>query len=140
MPSTRSHGEDTVCPHCQASMLDHQQSLTGVLVRGLRILAAAGGGPLKITNKISEYSVLGNFQKLRYWGLVEQADDPGQGVWKITTRGLNFVNGIIRLPQKIWTWRAEFLEDVQGTKQVWISDVKGGTLTRDDYAAAARAH
>lgn len=50
-----------------------------------------------------------SFSTMRHWGLVESApnDDKNKkaaGVWRITQKGYNFVNGQIRLPKKAFVY------------------------------------
>jgi hypothetical protein len=75
-----------------------------------------------------------NFQKMKYFGLVENIDDHGQrkrGVWKITDLGISFVHGRSQVPRSVYTYRGDVVERTDEHVYVW--QLSKEYLTREDY-------
>jgi hypothetical protein len=104
-PSTRR------CPHCGAATVAYKHSLTLPLVSALQKLADNGGGPINLQHLGLTRNQWDNFQKLRYFGLVEQVPgDGGQtktGVWQITDMGRRFLLGTELVKRTVWTYRGK---------------------------------
>ncbi len=75
----------------------------------------------------------GDYGKLRHWGLIEQKTEKGavpgevirKPMWRITEKGLRFVEDDITIPKKILVFndrRVGFVDD----KLVSFSDIMGG--------------
>jgi len=105
-------GEDgegaPLCPYCGAKMVEYRHTLNVGLCVGLKRLGMAGGRAhlkdLRLT-----YSQRCNFQKLRYWGLVENVlanDRIRSGVWALTPFGERFLTNSLPCPMIIVTYRA----------------------------------
>jgi hypothetical protein len=67
----------------------------------------------------------GDFAKLRYWGLIEQGDndDPDKrssGTWRITAKGIDFVEKRITIPKFAYTYNKKCVG--MGGPQVSILD------------------
>jgi hypothetical protein len=86
-----------------------------------------------------------NFQKLRYWGLVEKVhrEDGTRvaGVWRVTREGYGFLAGG-RVYRAVWTYRGEFeCADDEDGNRVWTvaaRDVSPFYEQRPEYAKRAR--
>lgn len=56
------------------------------------------------------FAFRGDFAKLRYWGLIEMLDErredgsPRNGCWKITSRGIAFVEGTISIASHVYLY------------------------------------
>lgn len=133
-----------VCPACGQNTLDHRHTLTRPIAEGLLRLFHAGGGPAKISDLMSSRSMLDNFQKLRYWGLVEQSRDADgrrlDGQWNITPLGEQFCLGEVAVFRRVWTYLGTFLEHDESSGRVRISELQPGYLDRSQYSNAARPH
>jgi len=98
------------CPFCSAKMVEYKHSINAMVIDALRRLSDAGG----VAN-ISQIGLTSNqrnnFQKLRYWDLVEKHHDKdGErvgGWWKITRKGIGFLCGAILIQKYVWTYRNE---------------------------------
>lgn len=67
-------------------------------------------------SEFAEYRGIGDFAKLRYWGLIEEkekgeGDDHKRtsGYWKITEKGELFVKGKISVPRRVALFNQKFL-------------------------------
>ena len=98
------------CPYCGQDILKHKhpfsRSLANILIRATQKFGPKE--PFHLQHDLfltkSEYN---NFQKLRYWGLVEKARD-GQGkrrggYWSLTWKALELLNG-----EEIYKWVITF--------------------------------
>lgn len=98
------------CPHCGAKVVQYTHSLrsgrlVGILCRFVLLSCKGRGNPGKMALTKNEYN---NFQKLRYWGVVEQAH--ADGAWRITEKGAHFLNNEIALPVLAVTYRGRLVE------------------------------
>ncbi len=85
------------CPRCGASMTLREVTLTKGLVRSLRKLDAAGGGPIHPRKQLGLDAIAWNtFKKLKYWNFVRKARL--RGYWKITPKGRAFAASSITVP------------------------------------------
>lgn len=100
------------CPHCGASMKKYWHKITPGLVKTLvKVYKAVSA---KRENAVSKkdlsltHSEYGNFQKLRFHGLIAKYKVDGEwhkGDWLITHRGAQFLRGEIEIPEKVLTFR-----------------------------------
>lgn len=104
--------EVTKCPHCGATIKKYWHRLNAGLVHALvkvytRVVE-------KNENKVSKkelslsHSEYGNFQKLRFHGLIAKYKEDGnwvRGTWLLTRRGAQFLKGEIQIPRKVQTFR-----------------------------------
>ena len=81
-----------------------------------------------------DYNHRCNFQKLRYWRLVEKVgEQTGKGgLWRITETGKEFIQGKISLPKFVWTFRG-VIARYEG-EYITIFDVTDGWKSRSQYA------
>lgn len=103
------------CPHCHQSIQQNKQVFSKALGEILLKAACAYpyGKPFHLQNDLkltkSEYC---NFQKLRYFGLVEKSYEEGVregGKWKLTSLTRYFINGS-RIPRVKWTFNNQVVE------------------------------
>jgi hypothetical protein len=92
------------CPTCGAKIVRYRHTMNRGLVGGLVALAEAGGEASLADLGLTRNQV-DNFQKLRYWGLVEKVhrDDGTRvaGVWRVTLAGYRFLVGdCVRSPRR----------------------------------------
>jgi hypothetical protein len=101
------------CQHCGASMKAYWHRITPGLVSTLRKIYDRVS--LTNTNMVHKkdlnltHSEYGNFQKLRFHGLIARyKDDLGhwdRSTWIITRRGGQFLRGELRIPVRVRTFR-----------------------------------
>lgn len=130
------------CEACGAKVVEYRHRLNAPLVNALGKLYLAGGEAHKNDLRLTT-TQYGNFQKLRYWFLVEMVrDEDGHvysGVWRLTERGQDFVEGRITIPETVWTFRGEHLR-YEGS-DVSFADVHDNGVERaEDYWANATPH
>lgn len=80
-----------------------------------------------------------NFQKLRYWNLIEKKieDDTGKGgYWRISEIGIRFLTGKIQLPKSVIMYRNNKVRN-EG-ELLSFKDITGGYEYRSDYVEQAR--
>lgn len=133
--------EKETCPHCGASMVEYKHGLSkGLLIGLLRLFEK--GRPVNLKFLQLSRNQWDNFQKLRYWGLVEKyrvknpnSDEQKGGVWTITAAGIDFCTGKLAVPRYVWTYRGD-AKRFDGVP-VKIADVDEGYRKRLDYAREA---
>ncbi len=130
-----------VCEYCGANMVEYKHSLSKALVIGLSRIYDHGK-PVNLKRLKLTRSQWDNFQKLRYWDLVEQwVDTKGKrksGFWRITKIGKDFVTCKKKVMKSVWTYRGETVR-FDG-KMIDISDVDVNYKTRPEYAMEAVVH
>lgn len=88
----RAAGDYVQCPCCNMKYnIIYKRHLYHSIITGLKNLYAGHGAT----------SSIGDFAKLRYWGLIERAEGKKQGQWRITPLGIDFVEGRARLPESV---------------------------------------
>lgn len=98
-----------ICEHCGAKMVEYKHIINKMLVEALWKLKQAGGAAnaskIGLTN-----NQWNNFQKLRYWGLIEKYKKSGmniKGWWSITIKGRMFLDRIHSISEHVVTYRGE---------------------------------
>lgn len=80
------------------------------------------------------HSEYGNFQKLRFHGLIAKFKVDGswkRGEWLVTRRGSQFLKGMIQVPDRVLTFRNEVVD--HGTKMVGINDLGQQPYFEQDF-------
>lgn len=127
------------CPHCHASMVEYRHGLSRALIEGL-VRLYRHRKPVNLSVLELTRNQWDNFQKLRYWDLVARYTDKEGirkgGVWTITSKGIEFVLGRIKIPKSVWTYRGERVRYVGD--EVLIFQVHEGYRYMADYAEEAK--
>lgn len=130
------------CEHCGAAIVEYKHGLSrGLLICLNRIARAARPGtPIDLNTLGLNYNQQSNFQKLRYWELVEKADPSSLkgGEWILTERGAQFIGGDIALPHFAWTFRGEVVR-YEG-ELITVDEIAEGYKYRPTYAKEAVPH
>ena len=130
-----------VCDTCGAKLVEYKHGLSKGLCRALIQVAIAFRDTKahEIKEMGLDYNHRCNFQKLKYWGLVEKVgEQTGKGgLWRITEDGKEFVQGKISVPKFVWTYRGK-VERYDGD-HITIFDVSGGWKSRSQYAKERRS-
>ena len=140
----RPHAGNACCGECGAPTLEYKHTLSKVLadslIRLYRFTQARKLDSATVADLMLSYSHASNFQKLRYWGLVEHRtkDDKRTGRWAITQAGEDWVRCTSRLQRFAWTYRGKFVE-FEGDP-ILITDVVPNFNWRIDWAEEARPH
>jgi hypothetical protein len=134
---------DQYCEHCGAKVVEYKHNFSAGIANGLYQLYLARKPMLLTDLELTRYQWT-NFQKLRYWNLVEQDKDPitrkATGAWKITGKGIDLIeNPNSRIFKNAWTFRGQ-LTRYDGP-EIAFSDVHEKFYKqRPEYAAEAVAH
>lgn len=128
---------------CGALAVEHKQKLNKVMVKGLvKVAEISMHGPVHLKDAITDYSQRCNFQKMRWFGLVEKSHDADGkrlvGKWNITKKGRLFLGGVGYCYPIAWTWRGRTVR-FEG-EPIEITDVVHDVRLREDWAADARTH
>lgn len=126
------------CECCGAKTVVYKHSLSSTLVGALKKLEEAKGRANLEDLDLSRYQWV-NFQKLRYWGLVEQVRTIGsnkRGIWAITIMGNHFLGGIIRLQTTVHTYRGSVVK-YSGAEVSVNHSFEKKYKTRREYAEEA---
>lgn len=135
---------DCFCETCGAKVVEYRHTLNQALVHALGRLYQLGG-QAHINDLGLSFSTINNFQKLRYWFLVDKVQSEEghtrSGVWRLTDRGWDFVDGVIQVPRRAWTYRGEHVRYDDERELVWFRDEHViGSERSDDYWANAIPH
>lgn len=120
-------------------MVEYRHTFSAALAEGLFRLYRAGEA-INIKQLGLTRNQWDNFQKLRYWDLVEKARDADGarigGYWRITPTGASFVRGLSMVRRVVWTYRGERVR-FDGDS-VYFAQVHVGYKKRPDYAREAQ--
>jgi hypothetical protein len=117
------------CPCCDQFAKVYRRTMTSAMARALiemwKIYKDAGDirewihVPSSLGPRFSAARG-GDFAKMRYWGLVEEAtgnvlsptetDSPHAGYWRITDTGIAFVEGRVTVPKHIFLYDGELIK------------------------------
>lgn len=122
----KNHADTGVdCPVCTSLVKIYERRLYSTMVVwliGLKHTAPSEDGWTH-TNDIGETLFTqwgikgiphhyGDFAKLKYWGLIEPRTDPSgaarDGFYKITSKGIAFLNGNLKVPAKVRLLQGDF--------------------------------
>jgi len=109
--------EDSIYKHC----------LSLVLIGGLSALQKAGGRS-KTKNLNIDYSHRSNFQKLAYFGLVQNV---GNREWQITTEGYQFLCGRHNVSKWVKTNHKNIVETSE--EKIFIHQVDKAVQYREEW-------
>ena len=134
--------KNEVCPHCGQLMRARWENLSPGLIKDLAIFHEAvlrkGKNEIHLQEDCNfNKNQYNNFQKLRYFGLVAKVDEEGKtrsGKWLLTSRGAQFLAGLIDIPKKVLIFNNHILE--RSENLVFIKDIKGGR----DWMIAEEIH
>jgi hypothetical protein len=138
-------GKSKNCPHCGAKMMEYRHVLNDALIAAFRRLCKHG--QINLRKLKLGHSPWANFQKLRYFGLVEKCyDEHGRlikGVWEVTPRGWRFFHRQVKLYCRVWSYRGEFRRFDKESPRVSILDFPGFNAKfkqKEEYADDAEPH
>jgi len=134
---------DAYCEHCGAKVVEYKHNFNAGMANSLWQIYLVNK-PVALTDLELTRSQWTNFQKLRYWGLVEQCIDDiskrSNGLWRITDLGIQFIDDSdCTIAHNVWTFRGETMR-FEGDF-VYFSDIHEKFYKeRPQYAAEARSH
>jgi len=130
------------CNECGAKIVEYKHSFSAALAYGLHRLYLEGI-PINIKHLGLNRNQWDNFQKLRYWGLVEKSiNEIGKrigGCWSITQHGIDFIEGRVPIQKSVWTYRGDSLR-FEGNTVFFIDIHDVSYRQRIDYSSEAQPH
>lgn len=125
------------CAACGAKMVEYTFSFNIGLLRCLRLMRNHTEG-VEIRTLGLSTSQWTNFQKLRYWGLiapVSVANLRKGGCWRITQFGTCFLEGTVKIPKRVTTYRNKVV--LKFDNDISVNEVKDGYEYQSNYQAQA---
>lgn len=136
------HKDGGVCPCCDRWGKVYGRGINATMAASLEWLYTVNLAKglrtwIDVPNTAPKSVVRSNqLATLRWWGLVErQSPSPDDksvkhtGMWRITLRGMDFVEGKILIPKKVFTYNGEVVSF--GSEEVAFAECKG----KFDFAA-----
>jgi hypothetical protein len=116
------------------------------LIDGLKALFEGANGklyhPVNLKNLKLTRNQWDNFQKLRYWGLVEQSFDHSgrrrKGFWEMTAAGSDFLLWGVAVPSTVVTYRGRPVEFCGSMVTLPTAELDPVYLKQEDYAREAQ--
>lgn len=122
------------CEKCGAKIVEYTFTFNKGLARCLALMRNHTTG-VEIRTLDMTTSEWTNFQKLRYWGLIDSIIGENHrrgGCWRITNLGTDFLNNQISIPKKVTMYRNTVVKTSFDTIQ--FKDVSADYEYRADYA------
>lgn len=121
------------CPHCGASLKKYWHSITpglvSVLTKCYDYVKEHDLNRFKMNELKLSHSEYGNFQKLRFHGLIAKCKFLGEvqeREWLLTKRGAEFLCGKIEVPKQVQTFRNKVVD--HSLETVHVSRVWEGQI------------
>jgi|APGre2960657373_1045057.scaffolds.fasta_scaffold00818_24 hypothetical protein len=131
-----------ICECCGAKIVEYRHSFNQSLASSLYKLYSQQGAAniSKIGLTAIQWT---NFQKLKYWGLVQKAEREDHtnigGVWKVTQAGLDFVERGTGIQKQVWSYRGKMVRYEGDT--IFFMDLHDDYIRkRPDYVADSKPH
>jgi hypothetical protein len=139
----RPHDGKLKCDHCGGSMMEHRHGLSKQLGELICQLFRHTKRQVMVRELHQGYGKSSNFQKLRYFNLVDH--DPKTATWWLTETGEQFARCTIRIQKHVWTYQAKVVkrpdgEDDREGPMLLITELVSGWDWKIDYAREARPH
>lgn len=96
-------GDSMTCPACQQNVKKYERAIYKAMLKPLIHLTKVNKAEASVLSKICGS---GEYAKLSYWDLIKRNPDD---TWCITSKGYDFLRGIIRIPKYAYVYNAEFL-------------------------------
>lgn len=95
------------CPACGQPVRVYKRAIRPNMVYALRRLydKFCPTGEAKVVDIDQRKNVVADFEKLRYWELIEEGAFPGK--WKITMYGIWFLQGKLRVNKYVWIYKGD---------------------------------
>ena len=137
----RKEGQTWCCPECGARRVEYTHKLNGPMILALAKLAEKEHGQANLKDVVMTRNQWNNFQKMKYFGLVEAVSVEGKrkkGVWKVTTLGDLFLEGRVSVPASAVTYRGQVRRLSETRVHRWDLDKTYRKI--EDYNADAQPH
>jgi hypothetical protein len=102
-------GDGGVCPCCDRKAKVYPFKITQALAQSLRWIYLRGefDGWVNVQEKGPQWILRAkNYGMLAHWNLIESSGSKS-GVWRITKKGIDFLNGSIAIPSKLYIYNNE---------------------------------
>lgn len=126
----QSAKNDNTCLLCGAGLKKYWHKMTPILVKCLaeayRVVSKKNKNYFSRKELNLDHSEYNNFQKLRFHGLIARYKEHGEwrkGDWLITRRGFQLLQGRLKIPARVQTFRNEVVD--HDKKVVDLKDIMG---------------
>ena len=131
-----------ICECCGAKVVEYKHSFNQSLANSLYKLYLQHGAAN--TSKIGLTAIQwANFQKLKYWGLVQKAEKEDRtkigGVWELTKTGIDFVEKGTSIQKHVWSYRGRAVNQ-EGNTVFFVDLHEAYMRKRPDYSGDAKPH
>lgn len=126
-----------LCHHCGAKIVEYPHVLNKPMIEAFKELAHANGGRANLQDLSLTKNQYTNFQKLKYWGIVESCHENGE--WQVTDLGWQFFRGDGGLRRKVYTYRNKIVE-FEGETVSILSFLPYEYFHTEDYIDLSRSH
>ena len=131
-----------ICECCGAKVVEYKHNFNAALANSLHKIYVFNK-PLPLSELSLSRNQWTNFQKLRYWGLVNKVtDDEGKRInclWQVTKRGVDFIEGRLNITKYVWTYRGDTTR-FEGS-EIRFKDIhEKHYKQRPEYAQEAQPH
>lgn len=139
--------DEKICECCGAKLVEYKHGMSKSLAESLVVFERSIHNALTKARILRgsglNHSQACNFQKLKYWGLVDKISGKDYrsgeaGRWYITKKGYQFLMGAIEIKKNAITYRGKVVA-FEGA-DIDITKASGGWKYRDEYAKEAEPH
>jgi len=125
----------SICERCQSKLVEYTHTMSNMLASILeRFTIDSKGAEMEFSKTSMTHTQIANAQKLKYWELIEKGTTPN--TWKVTLKGIQFLNNMIAISQQVRTFRGKRLG--YSREIVYFNQLTGHSYeTRQDYAREA---
>lgn len=104
------------CPTCGTSLRVYRHKMNAGLMRGFKELMRVGGVAKLSELKLSSIDFT-NFQKLKYFGIVQKEFLNGAATsrWCVTEKGQEFFHGVASIPSWVETFQNQVVKESEQT-------------------------
>jgi hypothetical protein len=127
--------EAVYCNECGAKIIRYWHKLNKPLCSAMiKIYCKYKLNSVKISSVLAHNQIC-NFQKLKYWGFVEEINAVGKGgEWRLTPRAEKFIFGEISVPKRVQTYRSKV---VSNEGFCFIKEIVEGYQFKPEYVEEA---
>lgn len=129
--------EIKVCQCCGQRMMIYRRSIRKCMLFCLRkLFFKHGRGFLKVHDLESDGILSADFEKIRYWSLLEKGDN---NTWGISDFGIDFILGRVQIPKYIFIYNQELQGEPIGEENplIWCWDIAPQEISKESVLSEA---
>jgi hypothetical protein len=126
-----------VCECCGARLIEYSHKLNKGMIDSLKKLSEQPNTTANISKIGLTHNQIANFQKLKYWSLVEKGTT--SGVWSLSLCGKHFLWNGMEVPERVITFRDKVVG--RSDKNISLPVVNDRKYMRkEDYLSEGSIH